>query len=215
MVASTPVPTLILRPLAATRRSRRKLTRSLMPSFSAMSADSCSSFCASSISSALKLCLAWACSAAWSRLRMSLSSASSPRRRRRAPSSSRPLASQMVQVITEASSRPSITPCTTTSAPWYMPQGDRSWAGCCSATLAAALGALAGGALGAPAFAAGVVGCSAPARTGALLAVASARAAGASSRLPSRTAMAGRRRGWRRARVGWAWRAMEFMRPDL
>ncbi|MCY1180226.1 hypothetical protein D9M73_206570 [compost metagenome] len=39
MVASTPVPLLMLRPQAATRRSRRKLTRSLMPSFSRLLTD--------------------------------------------------------------------------------------------------------------------------------------------------------------------------------
>ncbi|MNN24427.1 hypothetical protein D3C81_1378600 [compost metagenome] len=200
MVASTPVPTLILRPLAATRRSRRKLTRSLMPSFSAMLADRRSSSWASSISTALKLCLAWASSAAWSRLRRPLKSASSPRRRRRAPSSSRPLARPMVQVITEASSRPSITPCTTTSAFWYMPQGDRSWAGLASsaAGLAVAVaGAVAALGAGASLLTLAVAAAGLAAWTGC-----SAKATGASSRLASSAAMAGRRMGWARETRG-------------
>ncbi|MCY1415911.1 hypothetical protein D9M71_314080 [compost metagenome] len=182
-----------------------------------MLADRRSSSWASSISTALKLCLAWASSAAWSRLRRPLKSASSPRRRRRAASSSRPLARPMVQVITEASSRPIITPFTTTSAPWYMPQGDRSWAGGADAALVSptgcAVASVSGAVLasGLPGAAAGT--SAATLAVGAAAATGSAaRTAGASSRLPSRTAMAGRRAERTRRWVGWAREAMAFMR---
>lgn len=52
----------------------------------------------------------------------------SPRRRRLAPISSKPLAIQMVQVMMEAMARPIMTIFTTMSAFLYMPHGDRSWA---------------------------------------------------------------------------------------
>ncbi|MNM60396.1 hypothetical protein D3C81_716750 [compost metagenome] len=128
MVASTPVPLLMLRPQAATRRSRRKATRSLMPSFSRALADKCISSRASCTSRLAKVpglvaeALASLSVAAFFRWTISV------RRRRLAPISSKPLAIQMVQVMIEAMARPIITIFTMMSAFWYMPHGDRSWA---------------------------------------------------------------------------------------
>lgn len=125
MVASTPVPLLICRPLAATRRSRRKLTRSLMPSLPRAWADSSSSCWASSI----KRWLRPSCWVRWASFseRACFRLRSSACKRRLALSSSMPLLSQMVQVSTEARARPIITPRTITSAFWNIPQGDISW----------------------------------------------------------------------------------------
>src|SRR5471032_2479771 len=127
IVASTPVPLLILRPQAATRRSRRKLTRSLMPSFSRVLTDKRISSSASWTSRLARVPFLVAVSLASLRVaffRWTIS----VRRRRLAPSSSKPLAIQMVQVMIEAMARPIMTAFTTTSAFWYMPHGDRSWA---------------------------------------------------------------------------------------
>src|SRR5471032_3636501 len=128
MVASTPVPLLMLRPQAATRRSRRNATRSLMPSFSRVLADrriSSSASCTSVLARVPFLVALWLASL---RVVAFFRWTISPRRRRLAPNNSKPLAIQMVQVMIEAMARPIITAFTTTSAFWYMPHGDRSWA---------------------------------------------------------------------------------------
>ncbi|MNZ66253.1 hypothetical protein D3C78_844710 [compost metagenome] len=128
MVASTPVPLLMLRPQAATRRSRRKLTRSLMPSFSRLLTDRRISSRASCTSRLARVPSFAAVALASLREVDFFSWAISPRRRRLAPISSRPLAIQMVQVMIEAMARPIITIFTMMSAFLYMPHGDRSWA---------------------------------------------------------------------------------------
>ncbi|VVN63819.1 hypothetical protein PS685_04448 [Pseudomonas fluorescens] len=128
MVASTPVPLLMLRPHAATRRSRRKLTRSLMPSFSRLLADRRISSRASCTSKWARVPSLPAVSLASFKVRAFFSWAISLRRRRLAPRTSKPLAIQIVQVMIEAIARPIITILTMMSAFLYMPQGDRSWA---------------------------------------------------------------------------------------
>ncbi|MNI61724.1 hypothetical protein D3C73_1170100 [compost metagenome] len=128
MVASTPVPLLMLRPAAATRRSRRKATRSLMPSFSRVLVDRCISSSASCTSRLARVPGLVAVALASLRVVAFFRWTISARRRRLAPISSKPLAIQMVQVMIEAIARPIITIFTMMSAFWYMPHGDRSWA---------------------------------------------------------------------------------------
>ncbi|MNI05095.1 hypothetical protein D3C73_580390 [compost metagenome] len=206
MVASTPVPLLMLRPQAATRRSRRKATRSLMPSFSRALADKCISSRASCTSRLAKVpglvaeALASLSVAAFFRWTISV------RRRRLAPISSKPLAIQMVQVMIEAMARPIITIFTMMSAFWYMPHGDRSWAmprvlsasrtSGTSSPMASSAGAAWAGSVAAGATAGAAWSAGAAAAVGVAGACASAKAAtGASIKLSSRAATALQARG--------------------
>ena len=75
--------------------------------------------------------------------RVSLSTRKPRRRRARAAMSSRVLASQMVQLSTEAKASPTITAFTTMSAFMNMPHGDRS-RGSCTAIAGAGVAKVAG-----------------------------------------------------------------------
>ena len=119
-----PVPRIMARPLAASIRSSREAMRSFTSARAP--ADSRNSSAAARMSAptlSVRPCMA---AAASSKLRACASAAIAPRNRRRALNSSIALASQMVQVSTEAKARPTITALTTISAAMNMPQGDRS-----------------------------------------------------------------------------------------
>src|SRR5229473_7322562 len=124
MVASTPVPRLILRPNAASMRSRRDAMRSLRPSRSMASAETR----ISAIAAATRSPAGAGRSAAFAADNVSTpaSAARALRARRLARAISIVFASQTVQVMTDATARPIMTAFTTQSADTNMPQGERS-----------------------------------------------------------------------------------------
>ena len=127
MVARMPVPRIICRPAAASRRSSREAMRSFTPAGECASADSRNSASAARTSAATPLSRRLD-ARRWLRSRSAPESSASiaARSRRRAAISSMALANQIVQVSTEAKARPTITAFTTMSAAMNMPQGDRS-----------------------------------------------------------------------------------------
>src|SRR6266404_6950731 len=124
MVASTPVPRAICRDIAASTRSSRSATRSLRPS-SKWPPDRLASRAADWMICATA---SWPPRVSCSALASTVSVSSRLRRRlavavlRR---TSMVLASQIVQVTSEAKAKPTMTACTTTSAFTNMFQGDR------------------------------------------------------------------------------------------
>src|SRR5262249_4869603 len=124
MVASRPVPRLILRPWAASMRSSREAMRSLTPSLPVRSAEACSSACTATRKSRAGPGTAEANAA--ESVCAEPSAARAARAFRLARNSSTVLASQTVQVTTEANARPAMTAFTITSADRNMPHGDRS-----------------------------------------------------------------------------------------
>src|SRR5688572_5841247 len=118
MVASTPVPFSMLRPAADSSRSRREATRSFKPSRS--STESAESLRSASAAATSALAGASSSEAAPS------TASRTARWRRNAAASSRLLATNTVQVTTEATARPTITACTSQSAAMNMPHTDRS-----------------------------------------------------------------------------------------
>ncbi len=148
MVASTPVPRLARRPLAAASRSRLAATRSLRPSRSSRAPPDNRH---SSRAAARKASARGSISAA-SRLGAWDSATSARFCRRVSSASSRLLATSTIQVINDATSRPIITAFTTQSACRNMPSGVRSWGRVSAPAGDAAAGAsIAGAVAGSPA----------------------------------------------------------------
>ena len=123
-VARMPVPRIMARPLAASIRSRREAMRSLTPARA--SPESRSSSSAARTSAPALSARPSMAPAASSQLRAWPSAAIAARKLRRALISSIALANQMVQVSSDAKTKPTITALTTISAAMNMPQGDRS-----------------------------------------------------------------------------------------
>ena len=128
IVARSPVPRAISRPAFASMRDSAIASRSLMPSAD-RSLERFSSRSAASISSAtvpLPVQPFSMSARAASRLVARVSLRTQPRARRRAAVSSKPLASHIVQVTSEANASPIITAFTMMSACMNIPHGDRS-----------------------------------------------------------------------------------------
>src|SRR6185437_12148903 len=124
MVARIPVPREICLVMAASTRSSRNATRSLKPS-STMPADSSASRAVESICCAMASRLPSQASTASARLPPCSSILIRRSARLRATHSSIVLASQIVQVTSEAKASPTMTAFTTMSAWRNMPHGDR------------------------------------------------------------------------------------------
>ena len=115
------------RPAAASMRSSREAMRSLTPARASPDSRSSSSAARSSAPAPSRPRRS---SAASSQLRACPSAPIAARKARRASTSSIALASQIVQVSTEAKTSPIITALTTMSAARNMPQGERSRGNC-------------------------------------------------------------------------------------
>ncbi len=148
MLASMPVPRVMRRPVAASMRSRREATRSLMPSLSTASAERLSSIIAARTSGA-RPCRSPNFLAASASEDMRASAVSSLRSRRLAANISSVLASAIVQVTNDANARPIITAFTTMSADRNMPHGERSRGSCAAALVGGEAGSFAGATAGA------------------------------------------------------------------
>jgi hypothetical protein len=118
------------RAAATSIRASREATRSLMPSRWITSDDSCSSLAAAARNDATMPRRAPTRSVADSSERSAPMAASAERTLRLANRSSMLLASQTVQVTTEAKARPTITAFTTMSAEVNIDHGDRSRGRC-------------------------------------------------------------------------------------